>query len=131
MADENLEVWRAHAGSGPVTVAFTWLCAVVDGDFRHALDFSSGLTRDDLAEIRPRLPQTDTWGVAASPGPIAPGEEEVLLIPDVDELFAADRLYTVKGLYVVDEPAPVPGSVAIRVRHTGSGPRVTALNSRP
>ena len=127
MAGVELELRRAHAGSEPVAAAHAWLRAMIDGDLRYARELSVGFTREQLDELRRRLPPTDTWGVASAPRPVCPDEEDVLLIPDVDELYAAGDLYVVGPLYVVDEPERVAGGLMIRIRHTGSGPRVSAV----
>src|SRR5689334_24795745 len=117
MPGADLELCRAHGGSEPVAAAHAWLQAVIDGDLRHARELSVGLTHDQLAELRRRLPPTDTWGVASLPRPVSADEEDVLLIPDVDELYAADDLYVVGPLFVVDEPERVAGGLMVRVRH--------------
>ena len=127
MAGADLELCRAHGGSEPVAAAHTWLRAVIDGDLRYARELSVGLSHEQLAELRGRLPSTDTWGVASLPRPVCADEEDVLLIPDVDELYSADDLYVVGPLFVVDEPERVAGGLMVRVRHTGAGPRVAAV----
>jgi len=118
---------RAHVQSAPVATAWTCLCAIRDGDLRFALEFTRGLTCDQLVELRRRLPDTDAWGVTSAARPLVPGEEEVVLIADVDERYPADELFVTERLYVVDEPDPPPDAVRVRVRHTGAGPRVIAI----
>jgi hypothetical protein len=100
---------------------------VRDGDLRFALEFTKGMTREQLADLRLRLPDTDAWGVSAAPRPVAPDEEEVVLIADVDERYPPEELYIADELYVVDEPHPPADAVRMRVRHTGAGPRVVAV----
>src|SRR4029079_17767367 len=96
-------------------------------DLRHALEFTQGITRDELADFRERLPETDAWGVTSVPRPVAPGEEEVVLIADIDERYPAAELYVSDALYVVDETEPPADAVRMRIRHTRSGPRVIAV----
>jgi hypothetical protein len=96
----TVDARRAHVQSAPVATAWTCLCAIRDGDLRFALEFTR---------------------------PLAPGEEEVVLIADVDERYPADELFVTERLYVVDEPDPPPDAVRVRVRHTSAGPRVIAI----
>ena len=123
----TVDARRAHVESAPVATAWSCLCAVRDGDLRFALEFTRGVTREQLAELRRRLPDTDAWGVTSTARPLAPGEEEVVLIADVDERYPADELFVTERLYVVDEPDPPGDAVRVRVRHTGTGPRVVAI----
>ena len=110
-----------------MATAWSCLCAVRDGDLRFALEFTRGVTRDQLAELRRRLPDTDTWGVTSTARPLVPGEEEVVLIADVDERYPADELFVTERLYVVDDPDPPGDALRLRIRHTGAGPRVVAI----
>ena len=89
-----------------MTTAWACLRAVADGDLRHALEFTQGVTREQLADLRGRLPDTDIWGVTSAPRPVSPVEEEVVLIADVDERYPATELYVSRRAYVVDETEP-------------------------
>lgn len=124
----TVDARRAHVESAPVATAWSCLTAIRDGDLRFALEFTKGVSREQLAELRRRLPDTDAWGVTAAARPLSPGEEEVVLIADVDERYPANELFVIGRLYVVDEPEPPADAVRMRVRHTGLGPRVVAID---
>jgi hypothetical protein len=123
----SIDARRAHVEGATVTTAWACLRAVTDGDLRHALEFTQGITREELADLRGRLPETDAWGVTSAPRPVSPGEEEVVLIADVDERYPATELYVTDALYVVDESEPPADAVRMRIRHTRAGPRVIAV----
>ena len=110
-----------------MATAWSCLCAVRDGDLRFALEFTRGVTRDQLAELRRRLPDTDTWGVTSTARPLVPGEEEVVLIADVDERSRRTNCSSPKGSTSSTSRAPPGDAVRLRIRHTGAGPRVVAI----
>ena len=86
----TVDARRAHVESEPVATAWACLSAVRDGDLRFALEFTKGISRDQLADLRRRLPDTDAWGVTSAARPLSPGEEEVVMIADVDERYPVD-----------------------------------------